>query len=467
MLIPFLLVLNLFALAQPEPGRTPSKHVVLFGGSGDPPGPTTLFDTNARLLGQYSQQVNANARIAFDGGHAQTEAIVSQSFPSVAREDFTSASYRAKVQGYIADIQAGRIQRGDQLMLVMSTHGAQPMEGQRSHNVSAGRGHAVDLNTLSGSETVSMDDLHQLTTLAEQNGVKLAILDMSCHSGASMGLGNSKTCVISAAGSQSFGYGGDSPTIFSNTLLSKLTPGKNLEEVFLEARSASNDLSFPMISAGAGRSVGDELYPLLRRYQNSYYRGLGDKFRPDLQTSVETRSCETEPQEIERIIALSTQVESVMTGQTFEDFRAALREYGQLRRELQTQLTALRTQEKENVCWNPTRCNPLPRSVIASLEPAARVAEYQAALAAATTEAERQRNREWIAYFQDWERVRNRMIQETPGIANVESLLGGEAMATRTYQIANRVANESRRLFAAMERQRRTEQSNACRDFVL
>lgn len=465
MLIPLLLVLTSFAQAQTE--RTPSKHLVLFGGSGDPPGPSTLFDTNARLLSEYARRTPLTTKIAFDGGHAQTETVVSQGFPTVPREDFTAASYREKVRSYIADIEAGRIQRGDQLMVVMSSHGAQPMEGQRAHNVSAGRGHAVDLNTLSGSETVSLDDLHRLTELAETNGIKLAILDMSCHSGASMGLGNSKTCVISAAGPQSFGYGGDSPTIFSNSLLSRMTPGKNLEELFLEARAASNDLSFPMISAGAGRSVGDELYPLLSRYQNSYYRGLGDKFRADIQKSVETRSCETEPQEIERIIALSNQVEAITTGQSFSDLRAALQEYGELRRGLQTQMAALRTQDKENVCWNPTRCNPLPRALIAQTDPARNIAEYQAGLAAATTEEERTRNREWIGYFEDWQRVRTRLLQESPGLANVDNLIGGDAMATRTYQIANRIAIESRRLFSAMESQRRTTETNACRDFVL
>jgi len=65
-------------------------------------------------------------------------------------------------------------------------------------------------------------------------------------------------------------------------------PGKNLEEVFLQARMNYSAPSFPMISTKAGQEVNGELYGLISPYINIVTEnGAADKITPYLNTIFE------------------------------------------------------------------------------------------------------------------------------------------------------------------------------------
>src|SRR5690606_31490044 len=112
---------------------------------------------------------------------------------------------------------------------------AEPTPSSRTHQISAG-GRATNLLSLAGGSRVNLDRLENLARMAQEKNIKLAILDFSCHSGASLSLANSSTCVIAATGPHSFAYGGASSATFSNAFVNRMAPGKNLEEIYLEAR---------------------------------------------------------------------------------------------------------------------------------------------------------------------------------------------------------------------------------------
>ncbi|MBV2169670.1 MAG: hypothetical protein KUL82_13280, partial [Bdellovibrio sp.] len=96
-----------------------------------------------------------------------------------------------------------------------------------------------------------LNELKELRDLAEKNGVQLAILDFSCHSGSSLALATDKTCVVSGA-SHNLGY------VNAGQYIGKsLKSGTNLEEAFLSARMKKGALSpgTPQISTEAGKKA--------------------------------------------------------------------------------------------------------------------------------------------------------------------------------------------------------------------
>lgn len=444
------------------------KYMGYMGGSGDPAGTSTIFDAKISAVGAYSRNSGSETSIAFDGGHSQTESILTSSFPGQNVSDFTGASYESMIAGYEAGIRNGTITSGDQLLLLIDSHGAENQPPARTHAISSGRGTAVDLNNLSGSDTVSLDRIAGLSRLAEEKGVRLGIIDMSCHSGASLPLANSKTCVITASGPQSYAYGGDDRRIFSTRMIDGMTPGKNLEDVFLNARSQAIDVGFPMISTPEARAAQDQLYPLLRRYIN-YSDAKADKFNREIENSVSSQSCLQENADLQKIFDLSTSIESVTEGISFADFRAALTEYQNYRRTIQGELDRMgvsHLKDKRRVCGPPTICYDLDIGTIVNMDSNARLADNQAALASATTEEKRVSAQNWINYFQNVRTIREEIIRTYPGIDRQATYLRDNLeMKNMTLELANKVARESRKVYSALYQ--KSEASNPCKDFVL
>lgn len=446
-----------------------ARYMAYMGGSGDPPGTTTIFDAKIGGIGSYATASESQTRIAFDGGHSQTESALASSFPGQTVSDFTNSNYEAMIANYEADIQNGRIKTGDQLLMVIDSHGAERNPGFQTHNIASGRGAAVDLNNLSGSDTVSLDRLMNLSRLAEEKGIQLGIIDMSCHSGASLPLANSRTCVITASGPQSYAYGGDNREIFSNRFVSRMRPGRNLEDIFLEARSGAVDAGFPMISTPEGIRAQDQIYPILRRYIN-YSDPRADKFNDEIEQSVATQSCLQESAEVQRILELVGNLESVTEGITFSDFRSALTDYHNYRRTIQEELTRMgvpHLNQSRRICGVPNLgCNDLTVGLIIGMPADERIAENQGLLASATNADDRTRAQQWITYFQNVKNVREELIATYPGIESHSVYLRqNEDIRARTIELANRVSREAQRIYGALYQ--RQENTNPCRSFTL
>lgn len=225
-----------------------ADHLLYFA-AGDPT-PSFHFETDLNNMGHYIRQNRGlQANVAISGGNPQTQAVVNQSFSGVANKtDFRDSDYPRLIQSYIRKLENGEIVRGDQLMVYFNSHGGE-QEG-KSHKIQTGEG-----------SWVSLDELDKLKKLAAQKGVKMAIIDASCHSGSSQALADENTCVISSTGAQHYGY----PS-FSRLFSERMKKGKNLEEIFLEARAQDDSPAIPMISTQAGQSVKALIYDNITPY---------------------------------------------------------------------------------------------------------------------------------------------------------------------------------------------------------
>lgn len=255
------------------------NHMIVLGGGGEPQGNTTIFDSTMKTLGKNLQSTDWKYQISFNGGHADTEQIMSSHYPNPVAPitNFTADKYAQMISEYKARILMGDIGPDDQIMIIMNSHGASKGRiNMKTHQVSATGGAARDLNNLSGSKLVSMDDLEELVKLTNEKGIKLGIVDLSCHSGNTLALKKDapNTCIITATGPNHYGYAGD--VAFSGQFMKNLKKGTTLEMAFLNARAETRDASFPMISTDEGEAIAAEVYAKITPYLY-YYDPKADK----------------------------------------------------------------------------------------------------------------------------------------------------------------------------------------------
>lgn len=266
MKLPLIVSLSILLIATPAFAE---RKMILMGGGGEPRAkPTTIFDDTIKSLDGYLQNNKWNQFVvSFNGGHAQTENEIKNRFPGAAsKSSFTPNNYQAILKNYENQLLKGELKAGDQLLIMIDSHGAMASGTEETHQIAIGAVNGPNnLTTLRDSTTVSLDILKNISKLAKEKGVKLGILDFSCHSGSSLSLANENTCVISSSGPRHFGYTGFSPNFIGN-----MKPGKSLEDVFLESRKTINDHSFPMISTPEGQAINNDFYPSITPYLYYY-----------------------------------------------------------------------------------------------------------------------------------------------------------------------------------------------------
>ena len=278
----------LFFLLSSVAFAEPVRHMMMIGGGGEPSAnSTTIFDESFEGMGNYLSNNKWSSDVLFNGGHSNSENILDTKFStSHRRAPFTSKNYADLIASYIAKINTGEIMPGEQLLIYIDSHGAEKSGngGDLTHNISIGSAvGTLDLNKLSGSDLVSLDSLKQLQALAEAKGIKLAILDMSCHSGNTLALADAKTCVISSTGPNHYGYSN-----YSSFFILNMASGKSLEDVFLKTRNQIAEPAFPMISSYAGNTIFHSLYPALTPFLFYHGDNHADKLTPFLLKSAET-----------------------------------------------------------------------------------------------------------------------------------------------------------------------------------
>ncbi len=199
-------MINLIILLLPLTLFAQTLHMAVLGGSGEPhkkwdgsPNETTIFDSGLEKMGQFNRShPNIKSEIMFNGGHAHTEEIARQGFGSSA--PFSANGYMQMINSYMAKLRNGQIKNGDKILINIYSHGATRDQGEKTHKIAAGAGVMNNTDTVSGVTTVSVDNLKALSDLAKAKGVKLGIVDLSCHSGNTLALADENTCVISATG---------------------------------------------------------------------------------------------------------------------------------------------------------------------------------------------------------------------------------------------------------------------------
>lgn len=253
-----------------------AKDTILFiGGGGEPlNADVTQFDDTLEGVGEFQSENrdSYDATVSFNGGHSKTEKKIKKYFvSSEIVPNFTAANYNKLIEDTIKKLSSNppQIRAGEKLLIFIDSHGSERY-GEKTHSIAVARSAVTNMNS-TGTEVVNLDRLKALTDLAEKKNVKMGIIDGSCHSGNSLALANSKTCVIAGSGPYHYSY-----SDFTKNYAQKMKKGKNLEDVFHEARNANDGKGFPMISSPAGIAAQEELYPYLTPYMyyHDEYRGM-------------------------------------------------------------------------------------------------------------------------------------------------------------------------------------------------
>jgi hypothetical protein len=317
--------------------------------------PTTIFDEEARNVGKFvSKNKKWNTQISFNGGHATTESIISTNFPKSAERNrsFTGDNFEAMITTYEMKIESGEIKSGDQLLVYITTHGAIKNGEEKTHKIGLSGKAATDLTSLKDAELVSLDRIQNLIDLAEKKGVKLGLLDFSCHSGSTLSLRNPNTCIIAASGPEHFGYA-DFGKRFSQNMMN----GKNLEEVFLQTFKDRHETAFPMISTPAGMSIQNELYKYFGPYLLNWHPREGlDKFTRFIENQVEDNKCEEANVRFAELSKLIKDIDKIVRpkGVNTIELKNALTNYHQFQKEIKDSLKAMNypalTNKKEKFC---------------------------------------------------------------------------------------------------------------------
>ncbi len=250
----------------------PTNYMTYIGGGGEPTGAaTTQFDLGVSNFSNFvnDEKKNYNVTVNFNGGHRDTEIMLKEKFKDhKVVENFNQANFDKMIADYTDKLEKNQIPENGKILLFINSHGGETAGA--THNISAANSAMTNYNTGSKDGMISLDSLAKLTELAEKKKVKMAIIDASCHSGNSLKLANSKTCVISSSGPKHYGFSN-----FGEIFASHMMRGRNLEEIFLITREATAGNGFPEISTPEGIQVQDELYPLLTpfMYFHDEYRG--------------------------------------------------------------------------------------------------------------------------------------------------------------------------------------------------
>ncbi len=291
-------------------------ETLVLGGGGDPVGDKTIFDSSLQELFNKRSELNLKTKVVFNGNHRETENIITRATGAPVKP-FTEENYNNIVKEYIRKIESGEIKSGEKLLVYMDTHGGEKADGVNTHSIAMGGTPIKDFSRIDGGKGKSMDVLAKLAEVAKAKDIKLAIMDFSCHSGNSLALANSNTCVISSSGPNHFGYTG-----FASYMIAAMKPGKSIEDAFLEARKRETMPSFPMISTEAGKRISSDLYKELSPYlfYKDQYNGMAiDKLSPYLTKVVDVGGwCQREVDFKNLITKLETFEK--LTGKLYSEF---------------------------------------------------------------------------------------------------------------------------------------------------
>ena len=293
--------------------------MLIMGGGGEPAGASTQFDEVMSSFGRENlKNSNWKYEVSFNGGHSTTENMLRQSYPNPSAQTsaFTKDNYSKMINSYKTKILMGEIKSGDQMMIIINTHGARKINDEKTHYIatSGGTSGPIDLNDLSGAALANLDDLGELAAIAGKNGIKLGIVDMSCHSGETLELKKiaPNACIVAASGPKHFSFIG--PNTFSGLFLKNLKPGVSLEKAFLSARSSTGtEASFPMISTEENSAIVAEVYKLITPYLYFHEPGA-DKLSDLIISSSNDRVMCIRQEQFKDLLSKIDQLSSVASG---------------------------------------------------------------------------------------------------------------------------------------------------------
>jgi hypothetical protein len=463
------------------------KYLYVLGGGGEPKKNSTIFDGELQHIANFAKKAKWEPRISFNGGHSKTEKIIKDHFPPGAVEgDFTEKTYKRMLSEIKDKLERGDFRPGDQLMLLLNTHGAMRMGSETTHSIALAHGSAENLDSLRGAQIVSMDTLIPIFNLAKNKGVKLAFADLSCHSGASLALPDSDACIISASGPNHYGYIGKFEMLgislvstFPSTFNKELAPGKNLEDIYLSSRKNKGEVDFPMISTPEGKAIQELLYKLVTPYL--YYNSQETTKFDNMYTieNINDVSCKQE-ENFKGLMGIIGQLESMnqlsFSGAEFNQLKAALHQYREYQIKYEQSYKDLRS-VSDDIKAILKKDYPQESKMFNESDGVSILnADYQRSIQMYTELHRKSASNYELTLWGDEIKKLNRkkqIVSEirtklTPG--SLQKIEGQKKMFETsgvTFGLAMKVANQLKGLYLSLYKANKKETSNPCREFIL
>jgi len=463
----------LFLLFFSFPLLAQEKYLAIMGAGGEPKTSGTIFDQSLQLMGDFAKK-NAHYKVdlRFNGGHKTTEQIARQQFANFDESNyFTIKSFEETIKNYEDQIQSGKITSKDQILIHINTHGSDKVN--LTHMISTSEGTITDYDTLGSQATV------------EKKGVKLAIIDLSCHSGNTLALANSKTCVISGTGPNHYGFGGSYAETFSNRFDSRLEKGKSLEEIFLAARSDHFDLSFPMISSPGGIEAQSKLYDPITPFLY-FYMPKADKFIPFIEEDFFKKNvCQIDEQHqtlISQTQSLLSTVKYESTKDAIKEFQRAVNEYYAYLEELKQQMarsgyvvmknrlsfcSSIAADPKQNIKEDKECVNYFTLEQILTLN-FDQIFSYYKEKSNKGTPEEMAHNKAILESYKKAKTWKEYMIKENPQYAQISLFWSNlPQLEAKTEILARSVNKAQQKVYLELYNRSKNSTPNPCRDFIL
>lgn len=227
------------------------NHLVFFGGGSSSLAQDVFFDPSLKNTKEFAKKSGWQSEFYYR--KKMPESLTPEE--KVGIKEFSPQSFRDKINSLIADINSGKIQPQEQLLVVLSTHG----------KLDSGK-----LILTADQDNVEVDSLKELVSAAERKGVKLGVVGSTCYSGSLMKYMTPNTCLITIAQPDKVGFESDLTGFSKLVSADKPVGASNLEELYLNTRlenskfATNGVVSQPMISTQAGVAIDEMLYPLKR-----------------------------------------------------------------------------------------------------------------------------------------------------------------------------------------------------------
>lgn len=461
-----------------------TSHLAILGGGGEGKGPTTIFDKDLKHITNFAKS-NPEWIVtsSFNGGHTETENIIKTN-TNLTNQNFTKKTFEQIIKTYESKILKGEIKSGDQLLIHINTHGARRDESsEKTHKIATAESALENYETIGGA-SVGLDKLKKLTELADQKGIKLAILDFSCHSGSTLNLASKNTCVITSTGPNHYGYTGSDLT-FTSLFNSKLEKGKSLEEIYLEARENYSDKSFPMISSPQGKFVQEKIYDQITPYLYSY-DPKHDKQTPWLENEFATgKYCQTNENyqklisEVEQLLKVNN---TVNAREADLAFKKATEEYFKYLEEIRKdmEVAGFPIMNKEN-----TFCSEIPKEFVKKLGKSKEcmtyknkelmsinfdsiISAFQKSSHDSKLAHEKAEYKAMIEFLKKAKTAREKLILENPKLAEIEKFWQKYPdRQQKTEVLGHAVGTALQKVYSTIYKSTPIPGPNPCRDFIL
>ena len=458
------------------------NHMLIIGGGGEPARDHTIFDTRIGQLGKNLQETKWKYEVSFNGGHSTTERILRTNYPSASAPitDFTVEQYNRLLLDYKNKILSGKIKPGDQLMIITSSHGSAKGKGMLTHSISAKGGPITDYNSLKGSATVNLDFLGDIAKLAHERGIKLGLVDLSCHSGNTLALKQyaPDACIITSTGPVHYGFGG--ATAFTDKFILNLKAGTNLEEAFLKGRIQSSDPSYPMISTEIGEQIVSDIYSSITPYLY-YYNAITDKMTGYIvETANEDLICKRDndfKKLISQIENLQAVVKSNKNGFNAEALKSLLNDYKKSQDQVLKSVIAMGADKlsTKEVFTLPAGTKPLSGfkleytwKELLNLDIDKRIADYEKFIKFSSSPQAKADNQAAINFLKIVDAKKQSIINQYPKMKNFqENTKMLTAGMSNSRAIADKIALQERQFYEELYRRKQSNSSsNPCQNFV-